>query len=317
MDKAFPLLVLLILSGVFSGAEIALFSLKREQLIAEKNKATTRKKIKKIEKLEDLQGDTQRTLVTILLCNNVVNILASSMATVLALEVGSSIGLGLSQSTILAIVTGLMTFAILLFGEITPKALAHRYAFGFSMKMGGILWWLTRVLSPIVGPLTWLTKKFVGSDGSLMGLTQEEIKAAISLSETEGSIDAEEREMVESVLELDEVKTQEVMTPRSQIFALDADMDFEKGLKEFTKMAFSRVPVYVKDLDNITGIITKQTMLEHIAKKGITGKMKNVQKFEEYKVPTTMPIDDLLTHFKAGKTIHQANVYDEHGGLVG
>ncbi len=317
MSQALPLLFLLILSGVFSGTEIALFSLKKEQILTAKQKAVSKRKKAAISKLEEIQNDPQKTLVTILLCNNVVNILASSMATVLALGLGETLNMGLSQSTMLAIVTGVMTFLILLFGEITPKALAHRYALGFGIKIAPIIWWLSKVLSPLIVPMSWMTKKLVGHEESLSGLTQEEIKAAVSLSQTEGSIDAEEREMVESVLELDEVKVEEVMTPRSKIFGLDENEEIKQALEKINEAAFSRIPTFITSLDDMSGVITKQTILEYIAKNGLSGKIKEIEKLEPKKVPTTMPIAELLRHFRKEKTLHQAHVYDEHGGLVG
>jgi putative hemolysin len=176
---------LLLLSSFFSGAEIALFSLGPAKIQAMKNKAKTLKEKSRVLRLQEMKQDSDKLLVTILIGNNLVNIGASSMATVLALDLGAQYGLGNNKNLLIGIVTGVMTFLILFFGEITPKALAHKHARQYSLFAAPILKILEYILYPIVIPLAKITKKFMGSRKARYGLSEEELKAAVELSAAE------------------------------------------------------------------------------------------------------------------------------------
>jgi putative hemolysin len=266
MDEIPILIVLLVLSGFFSGAEIALFSLGPEKIQALKNRARTKKEKLRVARLEALKADSEKLLVTILIGNNVVNVAASAMATVLAIRLGESLGFGASTNTVIGIVTGVMTFLILVFGEITPKAIAHRYALRFSLVAAPILKFLGIILWPIVTPITAATKKFTGKEKRLHGLSEDELKAAIELSEKEGQIDAEEKELFERVLEFDEHAVKTIMTPRSKIFALPDNMPVDEALPQITEQGFSRVPIFHDSPDNVTGILKVQNLVEEFLK---------------------------------------------------
>jgi len=313
-----PLLIgLLILSGFFSGAEIALFSLGPEKIQAIKNKTRNKKLLNRIKRLEILKSEPNKLLVTILIGNNVANVAASAMATVLALKIGEDLGFLESTSLIIGIVTGVMTFLILIFGEITPKALAHKHALQFSLIAAPIIRILQIILYPIVLPISHLTQKFTGKKPYRHGLSEDELKAAIELSEKEGQIDADERELVEKILEFDEHDVESIMTPQSKIFALPDDMPVPKALEEISKEKFSRIPIYHDKHDEIIGILRVQALIPEMLKPSFREKnIANLPLLSPLKIPLTMKIDTLLREFQAQKN-HMAFVYNEHGGFIG
>ncbi len=316
MTHIFLLLGLLILSGFFSGAEIALFSLSREKLAVAQNTATDKQK-RWFDQLEKMTENPHRTLVLILLCNNVVNILASSIATVVALGAAQNMGLGIPESAVLAAVTAIMTFAILLFGEITPKALAHQHSLKFGLVAARVLWGLNFVVGWLVTPLAKVTEKIVGQHEQA-GLTEEEIKAAINLTDDTGGVSEAEQELVEKVLELDDYRVESVMTPRSKMFRLDANTPLEEALKHIVDRKFSRIPIYKNKPDNIIGVIHIHELLEFVVTQSQSGKtLGDVHASEPIRVPPSMHADEVLRLLQTPKTSHMAFIVSADAELLG
>lgn len=318
MQHLIILLILLILSGVFSGMEIAFFSLGAEKIKAFKTKKSIPKKTKqRIQLVEKLKKNTDTLLVTILIGNNIVNVAASSLATIVALDLGESFDFSIGTNTVVALVTGVMTLLILVFGEITPKSLAHKYALPFTIFTAPIIRFLQVILYPIIYPITFLTKQFTGDKETLHGLNEEELKAAIELSAQEGQIDEDEKELFERVLEFDEHNVESIMTPRSKIFGLADNLSTEEGIKAISEASFSRIPIYHDTLDNTIGILKVQSIISEFQKPDFYKKnLANLSLISPYKIPRTMKIHTLLKEFQATQN-HLAFVYDEHGGLIG
>jgi len=317
MDEVPLLLFLLVLSGLFSGAEIALFSIGPEKITALKNLTDKKSELSRIARLESLKANPQKLLVTILIGNNVVNIGSSALATVMATKYAQDHGFGENETLVIAIVTAIMTFLILLFGEITPKSLAHKYAVKFSLFITPALTLLQFILTPIVYPLTKLVSKFSGSENMKHGLTEDELKAALELSEQEGKIEHSEKEWVEKILEFGEHTVENVMTARSKIFALEDDTGITDAIKQIQENKFSRIPIYHEDLSEVTGILSVHGLLEKILDKNLKKlKVANLPLNKTLKIPVTMKIDTLLHTFQSENT-HMALVYDEFGGLLG
>lgn len=314
-----PLLVaLLILSGFFSGAEIALFTLGSERIHAIKKEATKKQK-KRIKQLEKLKQNPNRLLVTILIGNNVVNVAASAMATVVALETAERVHAGGETGIIIGAVTGVMTFLILVFGEITPKALANKYALPFALFSTPILKFLEVLLSPIVYPLAKIVSTVTKEEQVKHGLSEDELKAAIHLSAVEGEINQEEKELFENVLGFDEHTVEEIMTPRSKMFSLNGDMSLKEALPIIIEEKYSRIPIYKDTENNIVGILNTRNLIQLLIEKNfdLEKKLFQLDISNSLKVPPTTRIDSLMKQFQAQNTSHMALVYDEHGGLIG
>jgi CBS domain containing-hemolysin-like protein len=316
MEEVPILILLLLLSGFFSGAEIALFSLSPEKIQAIKNTADHEKILNKIARLESIKKDSNKLLVTILIGNNVVNIGASSIATVVAMNFAEQLGGNISSNTVIGSVTGIMTFLILIFGEITPKAFCHKHALTVSLFSAPIIRFLEILLYPIVVPIAMLTEKFTGKKPS-HGLSEQELKAALELSEREGSIESAERELVENALDFNEHSVEMIMTPRSKIFALADNTAVPEALPKIAEQMYSRVPIFHDTLDEIVGILRVQSIIEEMLKPDFLNKnLANLSLISPLRVPRTMKIDTLLRVFQEEKQ-HLAFVYDEHGGLIG
>lgn len=314
-----PLLVaLLILSGFFSGAEIALFSLGSEKIHALKKEASKKQK-KRIQLLEKLKKNPNRLLVTILIGNNIVNVAASAMATVVALETAQRANAGGETGLIIGTVTGVMTFLILVFGEITPKALANKYALPFALFASPIIRFLEILLSPLVFPLAKIVSTVTKEEQVRQGLSENELKAAIHLSAVEGGINHEEKVLFENVLGFDEHTAEEIMTPRSKMFSLNGDTSLEEALPSIIEEKYSRIPIYQDTENNIIGILNTRNLIQLLIDKkfDLQKKLSQLDLSKSLKVPPTTRIDSLMKQFQAQNTSHMALVYDEHGGLIG
>ncbi|MCF7847163.1 MAG: hemolysin family protein [Candidatus Gracilibacteria bacterium] len=317
MEKLFLLFLFLLLYGFFSGAETALFSLGPEKIQALRNRARTKKEKLRVARLEHLKSDANRLLIIILVGNTIVNVAASSMATIIALQLGEQFGLSASSNSIIGIVTGVMTFLILIFGEFTPKAIAYQSALRFSLIAAPVLKFLGIVLWPIVTPIALVSRKFSGKTRRAHGLNEDELKAAIELSEREGRIKRREKELFERVLEFDDHTVETIMTPRSKMFALPDNLSTPEALQKIANASYSRIPVFHGSADNIIGVLKVQSLVEEFLKPDFREKnLANLSLLPPMKVPLTMKIDTLLRKFQQEK-IHLALVLDEHGALIG
>ncbi len=317
MDEIPLLLFLLVLSGFFSGAEIALFSIGAEKIQALKNQATTRRKISQITRLELLKADPEKLLVTILIGNNVVNVGSSAVATVMAQNFAKTNGFGENEALVLGLVTGVMTILILIFGEVTPKSIANRHALKIALMISPILNLLQILMYPIVYPLARFTRKFSGTSDVKHGLSEDELKAAFELSEKEGKIEENEKEWVKKILDFGEHTVESIMTPRSKVFAITDDTGVNDAIELIQEKNRSRIPVYHEDMDQVIGILSVHAILDRYHDNNFDSiKVANLPLRSPYKIPRTMKIDTLFHSFQQEK-VHMALVYDEHGGLVG
>lgn len=304
------LVVLIILSGLFSASETALTAFKSTDLEEIEN---TNPKTAKL--LKKWLTKPNEILTAILLGNNIVNILASSIATIVTLQV-----VGSKSGNAIAIATISMTVIVLIFGEITPKIVAKTYSKKISGIVIGPIYILSVITLPLIKLLMFITKiisKMFGVDikhENLM-ITEEEIKSYINVGQAEGIIEEEEREMIHSIIEFGDTTAKEVMTPRTSTFMLDAESTIDEVWDEIIDSGYSRIPVYGEDLDEILGILyVKDLMI--LAKKGTTDiPLKNILR-KAYFVPDTKSIVEILDEFRS-KQVHMAIVLDEYGGTVG
>jgi putative hemolysin len=302
--------VLIILSGLFSASETALTAFKNTDLeeIENTNPRTAKLLKKWLTKPNEI-------LTAILLGNNIVNILASSIATVVTMQI-----MGSESGHTIAIATICMTVVVLIFGEITPKIVAKTYSKQISGIVIGPIYLLSLATLPIIKLLMFITKIISGLMGvnikyeNLM-ITEEEIKSYINFGKAEGVIEEEEREMIHSIIEFGDTTAKEVMTPRTSIFMLDAESTIDEVWDEIIDSGYSRIPVYGEDLDEILGILyVKDLMI--LAKKGTTDiPLKNILR-KAFFVPDTKSIVEILDEFR-DQQVHMAIVLDEYGGTVG
>lgn len=246
--------VLIVFSAFFSLSETALLSVGKIRIrhLAESGNNNAKQVVRLLE-------NPERFLAAVLIGNNIVNISASVLATDAALRTFGNSGI--------AIATGVMTLFILVFGEIFPKTLASRNAENIAMLVANPITVVINVLRPIV----WFLTTIVNSMIALVGgkervkhpfVTEELINMLLKVGEKEGTIEKHEREMIHRVFEFSNGKAHGVMTPRENIISIDESETLETALKLINESGHSRIPVYRKDFDNITGMIYAKDFLK-------------------------------------------------------
>lgn len=254
-------------------------------------------------------------LTGLLVGNNIVNILASSIATVVTINL-----LGGTSSSSIAIATIGMTIIILIFGEITPKIIAKNQSVKIAGIVVTIIYYFALILKPIIKILMMISK-FIGRllgieirDEGLM-ITEEDIISFVNVGEAEGIIEEEEKEMIYSIVGFGETTAKEVMTPRTSMFALEGERTLNEVWDEIIEKGFSRIPVYEDTIDNIIGVLYLKDVLGIIKDGKTDTPIKNFVR-SGYFVPETKSIIEILQEFRSMK-VHIALVLDEYGGIVG
>lgn len=250
-----------------------------------------------------------KALTTILICNNIVNLSCSSLATTLCLSLFGDLGT--------AIATGATTLLVLTFGEILPKCVAKEHSESYSLNTAGILKMLMLIFTPVVFlfiKLKEVALKIAGTHGEQPSVTEDELKQIVENIEGEGVLEEDESEMVQSVLDFDEKTVLEVLTPRVDLTAVDI-MDNPEKLKHIIiESRYSRIPVYKDTIDHIIGILHTRDYLEELA----NGNEPNIGKLilPAYFIFNNQKLSTILNDFKK-KRLHIAVVTDEYGGTLG
>ncbi|MEE9208372.1 MAG: hemolysin family protein [Gemmatimonadota bacterium] len=297
------LALLILVSGFFSGSEIALFSVpeSRAQALMEEGRRGARA-------LVSLKQSPERLLIAILVGNNVANIAAASIATFAATRAFGSAGVGLA--------TGVMTLAVLFFGEVIPKSFAAANAVPVSLAVAPLFRGLLRVLAPFVVPLHALTRIILPTESNrLPGVTEREIRALTRMGQEAGSIDPHERELIERVFTLDTTRAWEVMTPRVDIFAWSDALSLDDIADDLKSVPFSRIPVHGSSLDDVTGILYTRDAYQALTSGQGKVALSEVAR-EPMFVPASATLVRLLSDFQT-RRIHLGVVVDEHGGTDG
>ncbi len=301
-DQIVVLIVLLFLSGFFSSAETALFSISKAKAIhLAKEKGAVNALIKK------MKDDPHRLLSTILIGNNLVNVAASAMATAI------TIGLVPSNAKIaVGAATGIMTFLILIFGEIFPKSVATRNNILIARFVILPIYWLSILFYPIIVFLNFIPK-LTGKIKRKPKVTEEELLTFVEVVEEEGEIKEEEKELIHNIFEFDDTNASEIMTPRADMFGIDVEEEF--NLEEVIQSGFTRFPVIEGDFDHVIGILNIKDIFMHQATSSDLIDVRKIM-MEPFFVPENKKLDNLLQEFKKRKQ-HMAIVVDEHGGVSG
>jgi len=298
-DQIVVLIVLLLLSGFFSSAETALFSISRAKArhIA-KEKGLTNALIKK------MKDDPHRLLSTILIGNNLVNVGAAALATALTIEMMASNAVGIA--------TGIMTALILIFGEIIPKSIATRNNILIARLVIMPLYWLSILFAPIIYLLNFIPR-LTSKVQRKSRVTEEELMTFVEVVEEEGGIEEEEKELIHNIFEFDDTSASEIMTPRADMFVINVDE--ELNVEEIIRSGFSRIPVIEEDIDHVIGILNIKDLFMHQVTSAKQTDVRSVMG-EPHFVPENKKLDYLLQDFKRRKQ-HIAIVVDEHGGVSG
>ena len=301
------LLLLLLLSAFFSGSETALMSLNRYRL---RHKARAGHRGARL--AETLLKRPDRLIGLILLGNNLVNFSAASLVAIISLKIGGQ--------PAVAIGTLLLTLIVLIFAETAPKTLAalhpERIAFPASFVYFGLL--------KVVYPLVWLTN--VASNGVLFllgvrdgdaegdALSREELRTVVH--EAGSRISSRYRQMLVSILDLEQVTVDDVMVPHNEIFGIDLDDDMEKISEVIQKSQYTRLPVYRDNIDNVVGLLHLRRLANAVSEPGISKSTIEGLLTEPYFIPEGTPLSTQLVQFQKGRR-RLALVVDEYGDIQG
>jgi CBS domain containing-hemolysin-like protein len=297
------LATLIFLSAVISAAEIGFFSVNETRL-----RALAEAGGKRAAMALHLRSNPQRLLSTIMIGDNLVNIGAASFATILTIR--------LFGSEAVAIATGVLTFLLLIFGDIVPKTLAAKHAVPIVLAMAYPVYWIEQILSPVLFLLEPMIAKLTGGKGlTVPFVTEEELKIMLDVGGKAGLIETEEVKMIKNVFQLNDITAEDAMTPRNYVFGLDGNLMLKEAQELLFTSKYSRIPVYEGTLDNITGILYKTKALMELAQGRCDVRLKEIAHPALF-VPAGKPADDLMKQFQQEKR-HMAIVVNEFGGIMG
>ena len=245
--------IMVFLSAFFSSSETALVTVNKIRMknLAENGDRRAAKVLK-------VTSDSGKMLSAILIGNNIVNIFASSLATILAIDIFGDIGSGIA--------TGVLTIVILIFGEVTPKTMATIRADQFSLAIAGIIDVLMFILTPIIfiinklaSGVLWILR--VNPNEAEKAMTEDEIRTIVDESQESGAIEDEEREMIHNVFDFGDSLAKEVMIPRIDMTFVQADATFEELIELYRENKYTRYPVYEESTDYVIGIINMKDVI--------------------------------------------------------
>lgn len=300
------IIILIAFSALFSSMETAISSVNKIRL---KHEAANGKK--SAQRTLKLAENFDKTITSILVGNNVVNILISSLGTVIFTNLMGASGVAVS--------TAVITVLVLVFGEILPKSMAKQNAESYAVKTSGLLSFICRILTPISFlflQLQKLMQKLFKPKDSAPSVTEDELKYIIDEIEDEGVLEKNESTLVRSALEFDDTTCEEILIPRVKISAVDVNDSIEEIRDMFINERYSRLPVYEKSIDNIIGFITDKDFFALLFSSGekpvsTDGIVQKALYVHESKL-----ISELLVDMQRSK-IHIAVVKDDYGGTSG
>lgn len=321
ISQLFVLIILILINAYFAASEIAFISLNDAKI--ERQAKEENKKAKQIEKM---LKNPSKFLATIQIGITLAGFLSSAFASdafadILAPALNNifpMVSVQTFRGISIIIITIILSFFTLVFGELVPKRLAMKYSEKVAYASIGIIKLISIITAPFVKILTkstnLISKLFGISENEEEIVTEEEIKMMIDEGEENGTIEFEEKEMINNIFEFNDITASEVMTHRTDIYAIEVNNDIQKELSKLDEYKYSRIPVYEGTIDNIVGILFVKDLLKYFA----TNEKIEVRKImrEAYFVPEGKPINELFKDLQRNKR-QMAIIIDEYGGTAG
>ncbi|HEY7775161.1 MAG TPA: HlyC/CorC family transporter [Kineobactrum sp.] len=301
------LVVLILLSGFFSSSETGMMSLNRYRL-----KHLRKQKHRGARRVSQLLERPDRLIGLILIGNNLVNILASAIATVIAIRLWGDAGIAIATIT--------LTLVILIFAEITPKTIAALHPERIAFPASVILLPLMKVMYPVVWLINTITNGLLGLLGVDPAAAKEEHVSSDELrtivTEAGALIPARHRGMLLNILDLEEVSVDDVMVPRNEVYGIDLDDSDDDILRCLQASSHTRLPVWRDDINNIVGVLHMRNISRVIDKQGLDRGALEREMDKPYFIPESTPLHTQLLHFQKNK-LRLAIVVDEYGEVMG
>ena len=304
------IIMLLILSAYFSSAETALTTVNKIRMrsLAEENNKAAKRVLKLIE-------EPSKMLSAVLICNNIVNLSASSISTSYAFSICKRIGMENSTSLFAGIATGILTVLILIFGEITPKNLATKNAEKLALFYSSSISAISHILTPVIFIVNQFARFLmfllrVDPSKKSSSITEDELRTFVDVSHEEGVIESEERKMITNIVDFGDTLAKDVMIPRMDIAMVEANISYDELLTEFTENKYARLPVYEETIGiiNLKDFVFYQGDKENLNIKSL---MREAHVTYEYK-----NVSELFMEMRKD-SIPMTIVLDEYGALAG
>lgn len=309
--EIFGLIILLFLSALMSGSEVAFFSLNKKDIDIAKDE-----KQPKIDLVQKLLRNKKKLLATILVGNNFINIGIVLLSAYLSAELihpyltGLTL-FGINFSVFFDVV--IITFLLLLFGEIIPKIYSAQNALKFSQFTAPSIQFAQLLTKPIAYPLMWMSNLLEKNLKSSQKISVDQLSQALELTSEDARTTTEEQKILEGIVSFGNTETRQIMTPRVDMFALRLNMTFNQIVQSVSDNGFSRVPVYDDNIDEIRGVLYAKDLLPYLNQEDVPWEQLLRKPFF---VSENKKLDDLLSDFQERKT-HLAVVVDEYGGTSG
>ena len=302
--------ILLILSGFFSGSETALTAASRVRLLSREKEGNQRAAL-----VNRIRDQKDRMIGALLLGNNLVNILASALATSVLIKIAGEAGV--------VYATLVMTMLVLIFAEVLPKTYAFHHAESMSMRIAPVVNMVILIFAPVTEAVTWVVRRFLklfGVDISKVaaGSHLELLRGAIEMHEGTEEEVQEQRAMLRSILDLVDVDIEEIMIHRKNVTMIDIDQDVEQIVEEVLNSPYTRLPLWKDNQDNIVGVLHVKHLLREM--RAVHGKVENIDfknlSMEPWFIPESTNLYDQLQAFRERRE-HFAIVIDEYGAFMG
>ena len=309
VELVLAVITLLTVSAIASGTEAAIFTIplgKVEAFIEEKRRGA--------KALQSIKKDMIRAITTIVIINNIANIVGSIIVGGMAATVLADKGLGPVSGV--AIFSGVLTFMVIAFSEIVPKTVGEKQCEKISLFMAPIVLLITKLVYPLIILLNWVTAPFTRWGGNGIAVTSEaEIRALTELGKQAGVIEIDESELIHNVFQLNDVEAYDIMTPLAKVDYLEGNHTLESLRSQLATLTHTRIPVLDGSFDKLVGVVHLRTLLQALTEGKGDFPVKDFVSPPSY-IPSTKAGDDLLRHFKQTKQ-HLAIVVDGFGTMLG
>lgn len=298
------MVLLVLLSAFFSMAETVFSSVSETRLkrCVEDRKSGAKKALYCVDHFE-------RTLTTLLVGNNIVNVALSTLA------VGFFASLAINAQYVELVSTFTITIVLLIFGEITPKTIGKKYNDHLVLTLGPIIYVLSFILYPIVIIFMGIQKLITGKKGEKSTVNESELETLLDTMAEEGEIETDERTLIKNVFDLNDRSVEDIMVPRIDMIAIDGSLPLEEVKKTFLEENFSRIPVYEEDKDHIIGILYERDFFQALVMGKSFNSIKDLMRPVHF-VNKMMTVDTLIKELQEAK-MHMAIVSGEYNDTLG